>query len=71
MDDPLFHRAFFDNAEDNMRGLAGNAAQLYKLVHTHGYAQTRAVVHGGSKDKEPTPGAALLPPVRRRPRAIA
>jgi lipoprotein-anchoring transpeptidase ErfK/SrfK len=31
----------------------GNAAQLYALVHKHGYAQTKVIVHGGSKSKEP------------------
>ena len=27
----------------------GNAAQLFNLVHKHGYAQTKVVVHGGPK----------------------
>src|SRR5262245_51324011 len=27
----------------------GNAALLFKLVHKHGFTQTRVVVHGGSK----------------------
>ena len=31
----------------------GNAAQLFKLVHKHGYASTKVVVHGGSKSREP------------------
>jgi lipoprotein-anchoring transpeptidase ErfK/SrfK len=31
----------------------GNAAQLFKLVHKHGYASTKVVVHGGSKNKAP------------------
>src|SRR5882724_11448003 len=31
----------------------GNAAQLFKLVHKHGYASTKVVVHGGSRNKEP------------------
>jgi lipoprotein-anchoring transpeptidase ErfK/SrfK len=31
----------------------GNAAQLFKLVHQHGYASTKVVVHGGSRNKEP------------------
>lgn len=31
----------------------GNAAVLFKMVHKHGYASTKVVVHGGSKGKEP------------------
>jgi hypothetical protein len=31
----------------------GNAAQLFKLVHKHGYASTKVVVHGGSRNREP------------------
>jgi L,D-transpeptidase catalytic domain len=31
----------------------GNAAQLFKLVHQHGYQRTKVVVHGGSKGREP------------------
>jgi lipoprotein-anchoring transpeptidase ErfK/SrfK len=31
----------------------GNAATLFKMVHKHGYASTKVVVHGGSKGKEP------------------
>ena len=31
----------------------GNAAHLFKLVHKHGYAQTKVVVHRGSKRREP------------------
>jgi hypothetical protein len=31
----------------------GNAAQLFKLVHKHGYASTKVVVHGGSRSREP------------------
>jgi hypothetical protein len=31
----------------------GNAALLFKLVHRHGYAQTKVVVHGGSRSKGP------------------
>ena len=31
----------------------GNAAQLFRLVHKHGYASTKVVVHGGSRNKEP------------------
>jgi lipoprotein-anchoring transpeptidase ErfK/SrfK len=31
----------------------GNAAQLFNLVHKHGYASTKVVVHGGSRNKEP------------------
>jgi L,D-transpeptidase-like protein len=31
----------------------GHAAMLFKLVHKHGYAQTKVVVHGGSKGKGP------------------
>jgi hypothetical protein len=29
----------------------GNAATLFKLVHRHGYAQTKVVVHNGAKGK--------------------
>ena len=31
----------------------GNAAQLFKLVHRHGYAQTKVVVHSGSRGRAP------------------
>ena len=31
----------------------GNAAQLFKLVHHHGYASTKVVVHNGSRSREP------------------
>jgi lipoprotein-anchoring transpeptidase ErfK/SrfK len=31
----------------------GNAATLFKLVHKHGYASTKVVVHGGSRSREP------------------
>jgi lipoprotein-anchoring transpeptidase ErfK/SrfK len=31
----------------------GNAAQLFRLVHKHGYASTKVVVHNGSRSKEP------------------
>ena len=31
----------------------GNAAVLFKLVHKHGYASTKVVVHGGSRRREP------------------
>jgi lipoprotein-anchoring transpeptidase ErfK/SrfK len=31
----------------------GNAAVLFKMVHKHGYASTKVVVHGGSRSKEP------------------
>jgi L,D-transpeptidase-like protein len=31
----------------------GNAAQLFKLVHKHGYASTKVVVHSGSRGREP------------------
>ena len=31
----------------------GNAAQLFKLVHKHGYVSTKVVVHAGSKRREP------------------
>ena len=31
----------------------GNAAQLYKLVHKHGFAQTKIVVHHGARHKAP------------------
>jgi lipoprotein-anchoring transpeptidase ErfK/SrfK len=31
----------------------GNAAQLFNLVHKHGYASTKVVVHSGSRSKEP------------------
>jgi hypothetical protein len=30
-----------------------NAAILFKLVHKHGYAQTKVVVHNGSRGKAP------------------
>jgi hypothetical protein len=30
----------------------GNAATLFKLVHRHGYASTKVVVHGGSKRRD-------------------
>ena len=30
-----------------------NAAQLFALVHKHGYAQTKVIVHNGSKGNEP------------------
>jgi lipoprotein-anchoring transpeptidase ErfK/SrfK len=30
----------------------GNAATLFKLVHKHGYASTKVVVHGGSRSRE-------------------
>ena len=30
-----------------------NAAMLFKLVHKHGYAQTKVVVHNGSRGKAP------------------
>ena len=32
----------------------GNAALLFKLVHRHGYASTKVVVHGGSRHREPS-----------------
>jgi lipoprotein-anchoring transpeptidase ErfK/SrfK len=31
----------------------GNAATLFRMVHKHGYASTKVVVHGGSKSREP------------------
>jgi len=31
----------------------GNAAILFKLVHKHGYASTKVIVHNGSRDREP------------------
>jgi hypothetical protein len=31
----------------------GNAAQLFKLVHRHGYQHTKVVVHNGSKSRAP------------------
>jgi lipoprotein-anchoring transpeptidase ErfK/SrfK len=31
----------------------GNAAVLFKLVHKHGFAATKVVVHGGSRKQEP------------------
>jgi lipoprotein-anchoring transpeptidase ErfK/SrfK len=31
----------------------GNAATLFKMVHKHGYASTKVVVHGGSKGRQP------------------
>jgi hypothetical protein len=31
----------------------GNAAQLFALVHKHGYAQTKVIVHNGSRGNEP------------------
>jgi hypothetical protein len=31
----------------------GNAAQLFKLVHKHGYQKTKVVVHAGPKRNEP------------------
>lgn len=31
----------------------GNAALLFKLVHKHGYAQTKVVVHKGARDRGP------------------
>jgi hypothetical protein len=35
----------------------GNAATLFKLVHKHGYAQTKVVVHNGSRGKGPAVAA--------------
>lgn len=35
----------------------GNAAQLFKLVHKHGYAQTKIVVFNGSRSREPAVAA--------------
>jgi hypothetical protein len=35
----------------------GNAAMLFKLVHKHGYAQTKVVVHSGSRGKGPAVAA--------------
>jgi lipoprotein-anchoring transpeptidase ErfK/SrfK len=31
----------------------GNAAQLFALVHRHGYASTKVIVHNGSKGRDP------------------
>jgi len=31
----------------------GNAAALFKLVHKHGFAATKVVVHGGSRQRQP------------------
>ena len=32
----------------------GNAAALFKLVHKHGFAATKVVVHGGSRQRQPS-----------------
>ena len=32
----------------------GNAAALFKLVHKHGFAATKVVVHGGSRQRPPS-----------------
>ncbi len=36
-----------------IRLAAGNAALLYKLVHKHGFAHTKIIVHNGSKSPKP------------------
>jgi lipoprotein-anchoring transpeptidase ErfK/SrfK len=50
----------------------GHAATLFKLVHRHGYASTKVVVHSGSKSRQPAvarrgprAGLAKARPVRR------
>jgi hypothetical protein len=55
----------------------GNAAHLYKLVHKHGFAQTRIVVHNGSRGaksiagKKPKPrGEREMPPAASRVRRM-
>jgi lipoprotein-anchoring transpeptidase ErfK/SrfK len=32
----------------------GNAAALFRLVHKHGFAATKVVVHGGSRQRQPS-----------------
>lgn len=42
-----------------------NAETLYKLVHRHGFARTKIVIHHGAKRKDREPATAAKAPVKR------